>query len=73
MDSYQMCNCDVYRSMKEPATTKDGKFKYLCPECGGIHLIFDAHAGSVSCHDCGKFDTYGGERDITECLVPVGT
>jgi hypothetical protein len=30
-----------------------------CPECGGIKVSFDAHAGAAGCPDCGASD-YGG-------------
>ena len=65
-----MCNCQLCKNCIEPAKTKDNKFKYICPDCGGFKLFFDSHSGSVSCHDC-NFDTFGGERSINECLVKI--
>lgn len=66
-----MCDCKLCKNLHEPLKTHDGKSEYICPDCGGFHLIFDKHAGAVSCHDCGCFTTYGGERSINECLVKL--
>lgn len=66
-----MCDCNRCKNCHAPATTEDKEFNYICPECGGFHLFFDPHAGAVSCHDCHKFNTYGGERDLDECLVKI--
>jgi len=57
--------------MTEPSTTRGGKYKIICPECGGFKVIFDSHAGAASCHECGVFNTYGGSRDVSECYVPI--
>lgn len=65
------CECKFCQAITSPVKSRDGKYQYICPECGGYHLIFDPHAGSVDCHDCNKFTTYGGERSVDECRVLI--
>jgi len=65
------CECKYCQSITEPNITECGKYKIICPECGGFRVVFDAHVGSVSCHACRNFDTYYGIRVATECYVAI--
>lgn len=65
------CGCKICRDIREPVITSDGKFKIICPVCGGFRLIFDSHAGAVSCHDCRVFNTYDGSWNVDYCMVSI--